>query len=208
MLEEQQVETIDFLVVDVEGAERQVLESVDLTRFRPTVIVCEATLPGSSYDYANPSAIFTHQEWEHLLLKAGYVHVYFDSLNRFYLRSESGHLLSRFSFPVSPVRDYFQRVEDVRAVEHLGTQLEESRGDVEQLGAKLEELHEEAELLRAQLVDAETTSHVRIMELERACEGLKYAIWARDGAFRRTHSRRSPVQRALQRLGQDASATR
>jgi FkbM family methyltransferase len=208
ILDEYDVEDIDFLVVDVEGAEREVLESVDLTRFRPAVIMCEATLPGSSCDFDRPSSIFTHEEWEHLLLGADYAPVYFDSLNRYYLRSESAHLLPRFSFPVSPVRDQFERVEDVRRLEHLRSQLEQLRGEAELLKTEAEEQRSATELLAARLresEDAVAAQLARIVDLERGYEGLRYAIWARDGVVMGRSSRRSPLQRALQRLNQDTS---
>ena len=41
------VPRIDFLKVDVEGAEAQVLMGGDWTRHRPRVVVCEALAPGS-----------------------------------------------------------------------------------------------------------------------------------------------------------------
>jgi FkbM family methyltransferase len=68
--------SIDFLKVDVEGAERDVLFGGDWQRFRPKVIVAEAISPMTS----EPS----WQEWEPFLLVQGYCFVLFDTLNRFY----------------------------------------------------------------------------------------------------------------------------
>jgi len=207
ILEEHDVGEIDFMVIDVEGAEREVIESINFTRFRPVVVMCEATLPGSSYDFDRPSSIFTHMEWEHLLCETGYTHVYFDSLNRYYLRSESKHLLSRFSFPVSPVRDRFERAEDWRANEHLRSQLEQLREQGEVLRAEAEQERSATELLTLNLrvaEDAAAVQRARIIDLERGCEGLRYAIWVRDRMLPRALSRRSPLRRAFQRLSDDA----
>ena len=71
---------VDFLKIDVEGLERSVLEGMDWTTLRPTVIVMEATLPGTR----TPS----HGEWEDLLVANGYESVLFDGLNRYYIRRD------------------------------------------------------------------------------------------------------------------------
>jgi FkbM family methyltransferase len=83
--------TIDFLSIDVEGHERQVLLGNDWGRFRPRVVLVEATLPLSQ--------VLCHDRWEDVLLTAGYRFAYFDGLNRFYVRPEDGHLLDRFAAP-------------------------------------------------------------------------------------------------------------
>ncbi|CAN5164380.1 FkbM family methyltransferase [soil metagenome] len=84
--------TIDFLSVDVEGHERAVLAGNDWQRFRPRVVLVEATLPGT------PTPC--HDQWEDLLLTANYHFAYFDGLNRFYTRAEEAALLQpRFGPP-------------------------------------------------------------------------------------------------------------
>src|SRR4051794_3459765 len=71
---------IHFLKVDVEGAERSVLETVDLKRWRPWVLVIEATEPNSTTE--------SHQSWESVLLDADYRFCLFDGLSRFYVAGE------------------------------------------------------------------------------------------------------------------------
>ena len=71
---------IDFLKVDVEGAEADVLAGGDFKRFRPKVIVVEAVAPGSG----EPA----WQDWEPMLLAQGYRFALFDTLNRFYVAEE------------------------------------------------------------------------------------------------------------------------
>ncbi len=72
---------IDFLKVDVEGAELAVLESNDWARFRPSVVLVEAI--------DSVTRLPNHDEWEPVLLDAGYEFVVFDGLNRFYVPREA-----------------------------------------------------------------------------------------------------------------------
>ncbi len=68
---------IHFVVVDVEGSERAVLETLDLGRWRPWVAVVEATRPLTS--------VATHGSWESMLVDADYRFCLFDGLSRFYV---------------------------------------------------------------------------------------------------------------------------
>ncbi len=74
--------TVDFLKIDVESYERQVLEGADWGRHRPRVVVIEATRPATSA----PS----YEHWEPLLLAAEYLFACFDGLNRYYVRARIG----------------------------------------------------------------------------------------------------------------------
>lgn len=69
---------IDFLKIDIEGGEKEALESLDFYRWSPTIICIEATKPGSP----EPN----YQEWEPILTKNGYTCALFDGLNRFYTK--------------------------------------------------------------------------------------------------------------------------
>ncbi|MCB1618143.1 MAG: FkbM family methyltransferase [Pseudomonadales bacterium] len=82
---------IDFLKIDVEGAEVDVIRSGDWRLYRPRVVLVESVIPNS------PVASFS--EWEPALLENGYVFVYFDGLNRFYLREEDLHFREAFYAP-------------------------------------------------------------------------------------------------------------
>jgi FkbM family methyltransferase len=81
--------SFDFLKIDVEGAEPEVLFGGDWERFRPKLVVVEALAP---YTLAPAFA-----QWEPFLARHGYSHVWFDSLNRYYLAQEAGELAGCFA---------------------------------------------------------------------------------------------------------------
>jgi FkbM family methyltransferase len=100
--------TIDFLKVDAEGFEREVLEGADWERWRPRVVVVEATEPNRP--------VPNHQAWEDVLITARYRFVLFDGLNRFYVREEEPALVEPLSAPANVFDDYVP-YEHVRAVQ-------------------------------------------------------------------------------------------
>lgn len=78
ILEEfKEIPKIDFLSIDVEGAELDVLKGINFKKFRPKVVLAEATYPETNIPNCD--------DWEPLLLEAGYELVYLDGLNRFYM---------------------------------------------------------------------------------------------------------------------------
>ena len=91
ILDESVAETIHFLKIDVEGAEKSVLEGMLLVKHRPWVLVIESTIPGSS--------VHNHDAWEDLVLSKDYEFVYDDGLNRFYVATECADLKSHFKYP-------------------------------------------------------------------------------------------------------------
>ena len=79
---------ITFLNVDVEGFERQVFSSIDFTRYRPRVIMAESTAPLTE--------VATHQAWEPILIRNGYIFAMDDGLNRYYVHRSQESLLPKF----------------------------------------------------------------------------------------------------------------
>ncbi|HHF0524420.1 TPA: FkbM family methyltransferase [Legionella anisa] len=88
---EHRIKQIHFLKIDVEGAEKKVLEGLDLTKIRPWIVLVESTLPNTQIE--------DFIEWETLLLNADYDYVYFDGLNRFYIAKEHDNLSHNFKTP-------------------------------------------------------------------------------------------------------------
>ena len=85
---------IDFLKIDVEGAEADVLFGGDWRRFRPKIVVAEAVTPVA----AEPA----WQGWEPFLLAQGYRFVLFDTLNRFYVAEEQPEIMARLPSERAP----------------------------------------------------------------------------------------------------------
>jgi FkbM family methyltransferase len=79
---------IQFLKIDVEGFEGEVLQGMDFGRWRPWVLVIEATLPGRRET--------SHETWEHLVTGQRYRFAWFDGLNRYYVAEEHPELLDAF----------------------------------------------------------------------------------------------------------------
>lgn len=93
---------VDFLKIDVEGAEHEVLRSIDLTRHRPKALVIEATAQAAAFPgwaQWSPMAHARWDAWEPRVLGSGYVFAHFDGLNRFYLREDLRHLAARLQIP-------------------------------------------------------------------------------------------------------------
>jgi FkbM family methyltransferase len=90
---------IHFMLIDVEGAEHEVLQSVDLRRWRPWVLVVESTAPNSTVN--------THSDWEPEVLEQGYEYCLFDGISRFYVAEEKADLLrAALSYPACILDSY------------------------------------------------------------------------------------------------------
>lgn len=84
--------TIHFCTIDVEGTESDVLAGFSLTRWRPWILVVEATEPN------RPQV--SHQPWERYVLEAGYRFCLFDGLNRFYVhKDKADEFTEQLSYP-------------------------------------------------------------------------------------------------------------
>jgi FkbM family methyltransferase len=94
LCEQHGVTEIDFLKIDVEGGEADVLHGGDWRRYRPKVIVIEAVMPGSG----EPA----WAEWEPFLLAQGYRFRLFDTLNRFYVAEEHPEIFARLPSERAP----------------------------------------------------------------------------------------------------------
>lgn len=136
---------IDFLKVDVEGAERDVLSSFDPETIRPTVILVESISPLEN----EPN----HQLWESLLVEHGYLFAAFDGINRFYVPVEHEDLVDTLAYPIS-VLDRYEPAGTVsarsRAAELLD-QMQRAEQEAETLRGDLSALREDLSALRGDL---------------------------------------------------------
>jgi FkbM family methyltransferase len=110
--------SIDFLSVDVEGHEREVLEGADFSRFRPRVVLVEATRPNTTEP--------THDRWEHLILDHAYRFAVFDGLNRFYVRAEDEQLIPALALAPNVFDDFVPHVYK-RQIDELKAQVAATR---------------------------------------------------------------------------------
>lgn len=89
---------IHWLKVDVEAMERVVLQGWSDAKHRPWIVVVESTLP------LTETASF--EDWESLVMDRGYINVYFDGLNRYYLAEERAWLAPAFQQPPNVFDDF------------------------------------------------------------------------------------------------------
>lgn len=128
---------IHFMSIDTEGAEAAVLRSVDLSKYRPWVLIVEATAPRTTRR--------THQDWEPALLESGYTFCFFDGLSRFYVADERREeLLDKLDYPTCVFDDFITSAELGRELEmqrlHNAVKNEAERAD--QASAELVRLHQ------------------------------------------------------------------
>ncbi len=103
---------IDFLKIDVEGAEPDVLAGNDWKRFRPKVVTAEALAPVT----LQPS----WQAWEPTLTANGYRLAYSDGLNRYYVAEEHAGLAEKLAAAPAAFTDVVQLRNLKPALEDLG----------------------------------------------------------------------------------------
>lgn len=116
-------DVIHFLKIDVEGHEAKAIQGMDFSRFRPWILVLEATEP-------NRMDRPTHMEWEHMIIAAGYQHVRTDLPNRYYIADEHPELKEAFALPADdhvPAR----HLRTIRAFEEQVASLNDRIRDLE-----------------------------------------------------------------------------
>jgi FkbM family methyltransferase len=162
VLEEAAPAVIDLLKVDVEGYELKVLSSNDWIRFRPQVILAEATFPESPQ--RRDDGVETY------LAEQGYRRVYFDGLNDFYVEHDFQPPPGAFDRPLN-IFDHYESYQ----LRGLRREQENARTEIaslkQELARRVEELaHIGQESHRARLA-AEASS----LDLEHAREDLPSA---------------------------------
>lgn len=185
---------IHFLKIDVEGAEGKVLRSVDLRRWRPWVLVVEATEPNST--------VPTHEEWEPLVLDAGYTFTLFDGLSRFYVSPEHPELRDALSYPAC-VLDDFTPVSQLL----LEVQLAERGGELAGLTEELRATRERSVYWRNHAVGfwADAVGRVQASQREttaaqQEAERARRQLAKNQATVRRVREERDELRGRVQRL--------
>lgn len=137
---------LHLLKIDVEGAEGQVLRSFDLTRWRPWVVVVEATAPLST----EPS----YEEWDPVLTAAGYTFTLFDGISRFYVSPDHAELRDALSYPACALDDYIR------------VQQAEANSQLQQAQARAQAATAEVQKWRNRAVDFWADAVAKAQELE------------------------------------------
>ena len=148
---------VDFVKIDVEGWERNVLLGADLALHRPKVLVIEAVEPGQ------PSR--NSQDWEPLVFEAGYRPTLFDGLNLFFVHRSQQDLVYALSAPAN-VFDDWMSWRDLREREALEERLLATEPLLTELLDQL--VATVAGSFRRVLADAEEVPQSRLEELVRA----------------------------------------
>lgn len=89
---------IHWLKIDVEGMERNVLESWGASTALPWIVLLESVFP------CTPQRV--DHEWNALLFARGYEDVYFDGINNFYLAPHQLHRKAAFATPPNIFDDF------------------------------------------------------------------------------------------------------
>ena len=140
---------VHLLVVDTEGSELAVLESIDLRVVRPWVLVVESTAPASDRP--------THAAWEGIVTGAGYRFCFFDGLSRYYVADEHADALGhRLSYPPCALDDF-----DTRQVRQLTQERDEARADAARTREELTATQERVAGLVAEAVRWRTAALTR-----------------------------------------------
>src|SRR6516225_2327765 len=165
---------IDFLKIDVEGWEREVLCGLDLEKYRPTVILVESTWP--------ETRIESQSEWEDDLIAARYTFVYFDGINRFYLANEHLHLKENLVLPPN-IFDDIQPAALVQMESELRHYQAERSADINRLNEPLK-VSETGRQARLDLVNRLNDDIInRLVSLENATQHIINRLTSLENAI-------------------------
>lgn len=133
---------IHLMLIDTEGSEQSVLESVDLRRWRPWVLVIESTRPNSTEP--------THEAWEPLVLAADYRFCQFDGLSRFYVPAERWDQLHADLTVPANILDHYKPWAQAR----LEVEIDRLNGDLTDRSADIDRLRQELSDQEAEYTEA------------------------------------------------------
>lgn len=161
-----QGKSIHFMNIDVEGGELAVLQGLDLSKWRPWIILIEATIPTTD--------IPSFMAWEPILLAHNYEFVYFDGLNRFYVAQEHGDLKKHFELPPNLFDGFVlaSQVEDQRKTYAAMAEMGEMRSRLERLTAELDASYKTTQNLINELIREREEKNKLLQQLEEMNQSL------------------------------------
>jgi len=146
VLERLEGQEIHWLKIDVEGMENDVLQSWGDSEIRPWIVVAESTIPMSQQE--------NFSEWEPHLLQRGYIFVYFDGLNRYYVHDSHQELTSSFG-PGANYFDDFSITKDSLFARLLNKEHEDDRASLLALLSSEKLLNENCRTEASELISSE-----------------------------------------------------
>lgn len=150
---------LHVLKVDVEGAEEAVLRGAQLARWRPWVVIVEATRPNSTER--------TSEAWQHLVTGAGYVPCMFDGLNLWFRRDDLPELHDALSYPACPL-DVYKRAGEGAAAGASATALARAKAAQEAAEKRAADAKNQLDRTRRRLKELESSPWWRMTRPGRA----------------------------------------
>jgi FkbM family methyltransferase len=198
---------IHFLKIDVEGFEGEVLRGMDFKRWRPWVLVIEATLPNSRET--------NHETWEHMVSSQGYRYAWFDGLNRYYVADEHQELMQHFGIQPNVFDDFISwhldRAWTANAAASKSLKANEQLLDTAR--AELHDMIQFADVLELEKKDAlAEVARLRDELVQAHASGHQATLWARDleqrliAVLNSTSWRITAPMRFIMRRGPDSMA--
>lgn len=192
-----QNQEVHFLKLDVEGLEESVIRGADWARHRPWIIVVEATAPMSQKQ--------SHSAWDPLLQDQGYVFVWFDGLNRFYVAREKIELKEAFHSPPN-IFDGFRRAQEIQLearAEAAEARLSDQRSSLAALEAETAGLRQAFEVELGKLRQALETERIQrealfgpLQHFLAQTEWARKPLWIRL-LFKRSGKPKKPLRQML-----------
>lgn len=167
---------IHFLKIDVEGFEKNVIKGMDFKKFRPWIIVIEATKPNTNIE--------NYHDWEPLIFSNGYNLAYADGLNRFYTSHEQdSYFKGVFKYPPN-VFDNYIKVQNIECVETAikaeydreKTRIKEIKSTLREEREKITFLKDEISAMRQELNELHQLNHSHWIQLNQARNELQNAL--------------------------------
>ncbi len=161
ILRAKQFPTIDFLKIDVEGDELEVLRGIDLSEFNPRILVIKAIRPNSTE--------LNYKHWEDRVLSSGYVCALYDGLNHFYVKENNSDLLKLLAVPANVLDDFITIIQfelSQIAIEAHNTityhiqQIHSAQQHAASLSSELQNYELKIADHKQQVVDAEARNHI------------------------------------------------